>query len=217
VIAIGSSAGGIEALSVVLRQLRPELNATVFIVQHLSPHHPSALSRILQRACALPCAEAGDGECFEPGHVYVSPPNRHLEVDTTRMYLSRAAKVRHVRPSVDVLFHSVAAAFTRRAVGIVLTGHLNDGSDGMRAIALAGGTTIVQDPQEAHAPGMPQSVMNAVQVDYRLLLDQIGPHLQRSIGSQTAARPCSCREPRVRVHVRPRTAVENTDHDQARK
>jgi two-component system chemotaxis response regulator CheB len=175
-------------LGVVLRQLRPELNATVLIVQHLSPHRPSALSEILQRGCALPCADACDGERFEPGHVYVAPPNRHLVVDTTRMYLSRAAKVRHVRPAVDVLFQSVAAAFGRRAVGIVLTGHLNDGTDGMRAIALAGGTTIVQDPQEAHAPGMPQNAMNAVHVDYRLLLDQIGPHLQRSIGSHQLTR-----------------------------
>jgi two-component system, chemotaxis family, protein-glutamate methylesterase/glutaminase len=183
-IAIGSSAGGISALSAVLRQLLPDLNATVFIVQHLSPDCSSVLSRILQRASALPCAEAAHGELFESGHVYVSPPNRHLEVDSSRMYLSGAATVCHVRPSVDVLFHSVASAFRHRGVGIILTGHLNDGADGLRAIALAGGVTIVQDPEEAHAPGMPQSAINAVQVDHRLLLHQIGPYLQRSIGSQ---------------------------------
>src|SRR4051794_4862492 len=163
-IAIGSSAGGISALAAVLRQLPPELNATVFIVQHLSANHSSTLSRILQRACAMPCADATDGELFKAGHVYVCPPDRHLEVDTTRMHLSRSGKVRHVRPSVDVLFHSVASAFRRRAIGIILTGYLDDGTDGLRAIALAGGTTIIQDPHEAHAPGMPLSAMNALQV-----------------------------------------------------
>jgi two-component system chemotaxis response regulator CheB len=188
-IAVDASMGGITALPCLLRALPGDLNATLFVVQHTTPDRRSRLSRILDAAGSLRCDEAVDGMPFDVAHVYLAPPDYHLQLETEVLRLSRTDRVCHVRPSVDVLFRSVAQTFGSRCIGVVLTGHLHDGSDGLRAIEVAGGITIVQDPHEAHAPGMPQNAMDAVRVNYCLPLVEIGPMLVRL--TRMASRGCS--------------------------
>jgi two-component system, chemotaxis family, protein-glutamate methylesterase/glutaminase len=192
VVAVGASSGGVQALPELLRHLPADLDAAFFIVQHICPDRPSGLSQLLGRATAWPCADAEDARPFAAGHVYLAPPDRHLWIDRTRMYLSRSGKVCHARPSVDVLFRSVAEAFGRRAIGIILTGRLNDGTDGLRAIEAAGGVSIVQEPNEARAPGMPSSALSAVRIDHRLAIGDIALTLRALIG-RAVARPVSTR------------------------
>jgi chemotaxis response regulator CheB len=184
-VAIAASAGGIAALPVVLSVLPADLQATIFIAQHIRPDYPSRLNTILQRSSALPCAYATHGDVFRSGRIYLSPPDMHLELDAERMYLSGTDRVCHVRPSADVLFRSVAAAFGDRAIGVVLTGYLNDGAAGLRAIANGGGVTVVQDPEEAYARGMPENALKSSRVHHCLRLRQIGPALQHMIEDRT--------------------------------
>jgi two-component system, chemotaxis family, protein-glutamate methylesterase/glutaminase len=178
-IAIAASTGGVIALPKLLGSLPPHLNASIFVVQHLSPHHVSNLRHILQRSTSLPCLDGAHMRFHERGHVYIAPPDRHLHIDRRHMLLSSAQKVCHVRPSADVLFESVAEAFGGRAIGVVLTGRLNDGTRGLAAIKSRGGIAIVQEPCEADAAGMPQSALRSVPVDFRLPLNAIGPILEQ--------------------------------------
>jgi two-component system chemotaxis response regulator CheB len=176
--------GGIAALAELLKSLPQQINAPVFVVQHLSATHVSKLPGILQRSTLLPCAHAEHTRVHERGRVYVAPPGCHLHVDQRRMFLSSSDKVCHVRPSADVLFESVAHAFADRAIGVVLTGRLNDGTRGLAMIKSRGGIAIVQDPTEAVAPSMPQSALRAVEVDYRLPVRAIGGMIAQLIANE---------------------------------
>jgi len=165
IVVIGASAGGIEALTTIVEALPAELNGSVFIVLHIG----AALSRlpeILGRNSRLPIANAIDGEAIRVGRVYVAPPDLHMILESGRIRLVRGPKENFTRPAIDPLFHSAAIEFGARVVGIVLTGYQDDGSAGLIAIKNRGGITIVQDPQEAFAPSMPQSALACVQADH---------------------------------------------------
>ena len=177
VVAIGASAGGVAALPTVLSALTPGFPAAVIVVQHLDPHTRSLLSNVLSRTCALPVREARSGAILEPGVVYVAPPGVHLVLRGGTLVLTDTAPVHFVRPSVDVLFASVAEACGTRAVGVILTGAGVDGAAGMRAIKTAGGRTVVQEPRSAAHEGMPNAASATGCVDFSLPLDEIGPAL----------------------------------------
>jgi two-component system, chemotaxis family, protein-glutamate methylesterase/glutaminase len=177
VVAIGASAGGVGALPAVLSTLPREFPAAVIVVLHLDPHFRSYLASVLSRECRLPVREAASGEMLQPGIVYVAPPAAHLVVRGGALVLTDAAPVHFVRPSVDVLFSSVAAACGPRAVGVILTGAGKDGADGLRAIKRFGGRTIVQDPASAEHSGMPTAACATGCADLTLPLLQIGPAL----------------------------------------
>ncbi|PPQ40475.1 two-component system, chemotaxis family, response regulator CheB [Rhodoblastus acidophilus] len=178
VIAIGASAGGIEALRVVLAALPRALPAAVLIVQHLSPQSPGFLPKILERGSTMPVASPVDGEKMRPGRVYVAPPDRHLLVEDGGVArLSSGPRENRFRPAVDPLFRSAALAFGPRVIGVVLTGFLDDGAAGLQAIKLCGGLAVVQDPSEAWAASMPASALAHVDVDVCLPLREIGPRL----------------------------------------
>jgi two-component system chemotaxis response regulator CheB len=177
VVAIGASAGGVAALPAVLSVLPRGFFAAVIVVLHLDAHVRSYLASVLGRACRLPVREATSGEPLQPGIVYVAPPGAHLVVRGRVLMLTDAAPVHFVRPSVDVLFASVAAACGPRAVGVVLTGTGVDGAAGVRAIKGHGGRTIAQDPVTAQHRGMPAAACATGCVDVTLPLGDIGAAL----------------------------------------
>lgn len=179
IIVIGTSAGGFTALKNLLSQLPPDLPATIFIVRHISPGHANKLPALLERAGNLKVSYARDGERFIKNHVYVAPPDHHLIIEDGHIRLSQGPKENLTRPAIDPLFRSAALFFRSRVVGVVLTGELDDGTAGLWSVKYRGGTTVVQDPQDAEHPGMPRSAANNVKIDYCLPLSEIGPLLVR--------------------------------------
>jgi two-component system, chemotaxis family, protein-glutamate methylesterase/glutaminase len=181
VVAIGASAGGISAIAAVLAALRPGFPGAVVIVQHLDPHFRSYLATVLARESPLPVREVTGGELLRRGVVYVAPPAFHVVLRDGKLILTDTAPVHFSRPSVDVLFASVAAACGPRAIGVILTGAGVDGADGLRAIKSAGGRTIVQEPRSAEHHGMPMAASATGCVDFSLPLGTIGPTLARLV------------------------------------
>ena len=175
VIVVGASAGGLNALSEFAGQLKPEIDAAVFIVMHLSRTSISDfLMHRLQPLTQLQCEIATEGATIKKGHIYVASPNLHLLVKKGKIILGRGPEENRWRPSIDVLFRAAAAAYSTRAIGVVLTGLLNDGTTGMLAIKRSGGTCIVQDPNEAEYPDMPLSVLDNMEVNYCISLAEMG-------------------------------------------
>ncbi len=177
IIVIGASAGGIEALTQLVRTLPQNFPGSLFVVLHLSPDNPSLLPRILTRAGALEASHPEDGEQFRPGHIYVAPPDLHLLIEENYVRLVRGPKENRHRPAIDPLFRSAARSYGVRVVGVVLSGMLDDGTAGLLAIKRCGGLAIVQHPEEALYPSMPQSALEHVKVDYCLPVREIGPKL----------------------------------------
>ncbi len=186
-VAIGASAGGVTALQTVIGALPARFPAAVFVVLHLDPRHKSLLADLLGRHANLAVKEAVNGESIEPATVYIARPDMHLLVAYTHLSLTSSELVHFSRPSVDLLFESVAAAYRDRAIGVILTGSGLDGATGIRAIKERGGTTMVQDPSEASHPSMPSHAYATRCVDFKLPLDDIGPALVRLVLATTAA------------------------------
>ncbi len=175
VIVVGASAGGLKALSEFVGQLEAGMDAAVFIVMHLSRTGISDFLMLqVQKFTKLPCQVAVDGAAIKAGQVYIGPPNTHLLVKKGSIILGRGPEENRWRPSIDVLFRSAAAAYSTRAIGVILTGLLDDGTTGMLAIKRSGGSCIVQDPNEAEFPDMPLSVLNNMEVDYSISLAEMG-------------------------------------------
>jgi two-component system, chemotaxis family, protein-glutamate methylesterase/glutaminase len=177
-IVIGTSAGGVEALSVLLPALSRGYHGAVLVVLHLPREHPSLLVDIFGPKCALAVREAADKEPVAPGTIYFAPSDYHLLVDHgPELALSMDAPVNFSRPSIDVLFESAADAYGARAVGVLLTGVNQDGAEGLARIAAAGGFTIAQDPETAERPEMPGAAVRRGAARKVLDLERIGPFL----------------------------------------
>ena len=188
-IVIGTSAGGVEALSVLLPSLPEGLRAAVLVVLHLPRERPSLLVDIFTPKCRLPVREAEDKEPIEPGVVYFAPPDYHLLVDSgPRVALSADEPVNFSRPSIDVLFESAADIYGARLIGIILTGASHDGALGLEAVRRAGGVTIVQEPESALVPTMAESALKRGPVDRVLSLEEIAEWL-RALDPQASREP----------------------------
>lgn len=188
VVAIGSSAGGLQALTAVLELLPASFPAAVAVAQHMDPRHPSLLVGLLARRTNLTVRSAEQGLKLDRGVVYVAPPDHHLVVEPNgRMILTRGAKVQFVRPAVNVLFKSVATSCCARAAAVVLSGTGHDGSDGCREIKRCGGYVIVQDEATSEFPGMPQAARQTGLADEILPLIEIAPALILWASSSAAA------------------------------
>jgi two-component system chemotaxis response regulator CheB len=178
VIGLGASAGGVQALLAVLARLPAELDAAVCVVMHLRATGKSLLAPILDRSTPLATAVAQDGERLAAGRVYVAPADRHLLVEDGRIVLSRGPKENGARPAVDCTLRAVARSYGPRAVAVILSGALSDGSAGATAVADAGGVVIVQEPVEAIVASMPESALRAVGSRARVLaVERIGEEL----------------------------------------
>ncbi|MBA3597019.1 MAG: chemotaxis protein CheB [Methylibium sp.] len=169
IVVIGASAGGVKALTTLAHNLPRNFPAALVVVLHVGSYR-SVLPGILTRAGPLPATHARHEERVEPGRIYVAPPDHHLLLADERLQLSRGAKEHHSRPAIDPLFRSAALAYGPGAIGVVLTGRLDDGTAGLQAIKECGGTAIVQDPDEAEAPDMPASACRFVNVDHCVAL-----------------------------------------------
>lgn len=184
-VVIGASAGGIEALTLLLPALPPGMLAPLLIVLHLPRDRPSMLADIFARKCPLPVREAEDKEQIAPGTVYFAPNNYHLLVDSgPQLALSADDPVHHSRPSVDVLFESAAEVYKARLMGIILSGANEDGAAGLAAIHDAGGVTVVQSPETARAPYMALAALKLRPADCVLPLGGIAD-LLRTLDADT--------------------------------
>ena len=173
-VVIGASAGGVEALAVLLPALPATFRPSLFIVLHLPRDRPSLLVEIFARRCARPIREADDKEPIEPGTVYFAPPDYHMLVEKTRQIaLSADEPVHYSRPSIDVLFESAADVYGERLLGIILTGANEDGAAGLHSIHQAGGVTVVQQPDSAKVPVMVVSALQRGPADFVLSLPEI--------------------------------------------
>lgn len=173
VVAIGASAGGVEALHIVAEALPAEFPAAVLVVQHMDPRHRSMLAGLLARRCRLRVKQATNAERVEPGTVYIAQPDAHLLVREGHLVLTDTKLVHFSRPSIDLLFESVADAYGDRAISVILSGSGVDGADGTRAIKAKGGTTIAQAPGSAAHAGMPQAARATGCIDVTLPLEEM--------------------------------------------
>lgn len=178
VVAIGASAGGVEALSNLAAGLTPDVPFAYLMVLHVPADAPSVLARIIDRSGPLPAVAAQDGAPLEPGHIYVGVPDRHLLVSDHHVLLSQGPTENGHRPAINALFRSVAVAFGPRAIGVLLSGVLDDGVLGMGAIRARGGTTIGQSPEDALFPAMPVNAAEAGVVDRQADAADIGAVLK---------------------------------------
>jgi two-component system, chemotaxis family, protein-glutamate methylesterase/glutaminase len=206
-IVAGASAGGPTALQTLLSHLQTHFPAAFLVVQHMAPTSQGLLTRLMAAAGPLPARLARDREPLRGGELVLAPPDHHLAVqangDEAILRVTYGPRQNRARPSIDVLFRSAAVAYGARTAGVLLTGMLDDGVDGLRAIQRCGGVTIVQDPAEAEYPDMVQAALATMVVDYVLPLAEIAALLNRLAGEPVAGNgeaPAALRQ-EVAVHL----------------
>jgi two-component system, chemotaxis family, protein-glutamate methylesterase/glutaminase len=177
VVAIGASAGGVEALSQLVSELPGDLPAAVLVVLHVSPTGTSVLPQILSRSGTLPARSAKDGMPLEPGTVVVAPSDYHMIVEDGVVRLDKGPRENGHRPAIDPLMRSVAGAYGPAAAGVILSGTRDDGAAGLDAVKRAGGWALVQDPETALYPSMPANALAVAAVDACLPLRDIARQL----------------------------------------
>jgi len=179
-VAIGGSAGAVQALLRILPGLPADYPQTVLIVVHVPPDRDNALVPLLASRCAIAVKEAEDKEPTQPGVAYFAPADYHLlvEADGT-LSLSSDELVNMSRPAIDVLFESAADAFGPQLTAVVLTGANSDGARGLKAVMAAGGAGVVEDPAGAYATAMPSAALEACGEAKTLNLDAIASYLLR--------------------------------------
>lgn len=180
-LAIGSSTGGVEALLAILAGF-PAACPPTLITQHLPAHFTTSFAKRLDRTCAPVVSEARDGEPIVPGHVYLAPGGYHLEVmgkTSSRCRLTKHEPINGHRPSVDVLFNSIASTVGANAIGVILTGMGRDGAAGLLAMRRAGATTLGQDEATSVVYGMPKVAFEIGAVERQVALNRIGDHILR--------------------------------------
>ncbi|MFN7920011.1 MAG: EAL domain-containing protein [Bryobacteraceae bacterium] len=207
VVAIGSSAGGLEALKAVVGHLPSPAPFAYILAQHLSPHHTSMLRVLLARDSALPVSEAADGVAIAAGNIYVTPPNSNVLVTDGHIVL-RTASEQGSKPSVDLLFQSLARECGPSAIAVILSGSGTDGSRGVRAVKSAGGHVIVQTPPSAKFTGMPQAAVDSGCADVILQPEEIGPHLARLASTEPEHSPVPSPEESVNQRVFAETGID---------
>lgn len=177
-VVIGSSAGGLAALTSVIGQLPDNFPQAVLVVQHLAKQYKSHMAEILARSSRLNVKQAEDGEKIEAGTVYIAPPDQHLLVNSDfTLSLSQAPELEFLRPSVNLLFKSAAAAYKNKLIAIILSGTGHDGAEGIHEVKEAGGLVIAQSEASAQFTGMPRSAIETGDVDLVLPLEQIAESL----------------------------------------
>jgi two-component system, chemotaxis family, protein-glutamate methylesterase/glutaminase len=188
-IVIGASAGGVDALVQLMHDLPADLNACVLVVLHVPATGTSVLPSILDRAGAMEASSAQDGTELAAGRVFVAPPDAHLTISDGQMNLGHGAKENGHRPAIDPLFRSVAEARGSAAIGVILSGALDDGAVGLAVLKEAGGIAVVQDPDDALYPSMPQSALAAVTPDHVVPIAEMADLLCRLVATDPPVRP----------------------------
>src|SRR5256885_7605157 len=156
IIVLGASAGGVESLKDVLSKLPAKLPAAVCLVLHVPAYQPSSLPEILTKCGKLKAIHPADGAKIKPGFIYVAPPDHHLLIEKDHLAVTKGPKENRFRPSIDALFRSAAYSYGPRAIGIVLSGALDDGTSGLWSVKRLGGIAIIQEPSDARFESMPK-------------------------------------------------------------
>jgi two-component system chemotaxis response regulator CheB len=188
ILAIGTSAGGFEALRFLAGELSHDFPASVLVAIHLSSQFRSTLDAILTQAGRLPATFAEHGEELARSHIYIAPPERHLLVEGERLWLGSGPRENHARPALDPLFRSAGLCCGPRSIGAVLTGMLGDGAAGLLALKQCGGITVVQDPSDAAFPEMPTTALIRSKPDHIVGLMGM-PALFEKLVRQPAGQP----------------------------
>ena len=183
IIAIGGSTGSGPVLRRIMSELPGDLDASIFVSTHVPSHSPGYLADLIGGASALPVSYPVDGQAIERRQIYVAVPDRHLLLIDGTIRLGEGPRENMARPSIDPMFRSAALSYGPRAVGVVLTGMLNDGASGLNAIKLAGGTTVVQHPLDAEADQMPLAALETADVDHVSSAADMAGLLTRVAGS----------------------------------
>lgn len=177
IVIIGSSWGGLRAMSALLDGLPADFPLPVVLVQHRSRESDGGLATLLQAHTSLPVTDVEDKTPLEGGRVYLAPADYHLLVESDHFSLTTDPLVRYSRPSIDVTMMSAADSCTAGVIGVVLTGANQDGALGLRRIVDLGGYAIIQDPATAESRSMPASALISVPKARVLPLDRIAEHL----------------------------------------
>ncbi|MBS1143209.1 MAG: Protein-glutamate O-methyltransferase [Proteobacteria bacterium] len=186
IVAIGASAGGLEALTALASSLPTDLNVPFIVLQHLSPNYRSMMVQLLSRTTELEVREIEDGAIPLPNRIYITPPNRNLILENERFRLIEPGIEVLPKPSVNTFFHSLAESRGEDAIAIVLSGTGSDGASGARAIKAGGGLVFAQDPLSAKYSGMPQSTIDTGCADWVLSPGEIARELTLIVKSQGA-------------------------------
>ncbi len=197
IIVCGGSAGALPAFRAILSALPRDIPASVFVVQHVSPDHPTMLDQLLGRS-ALPVRPAEHDAEIRPGEVRTAGRDRHLVLGKDRMRLTRGPRENHARPAIDPLFRTAAVHHPGRVIAVLGSGYLSDGVAGLNAVRRCGGLTIVQDPTDAQVPELPQNALAHLEPDYVESADRIGALL-----GELAAQPAP-----EAVEIPPEIALE---------
>jgi len=173
-IVIGTSAGGLSALSALFEKLHPDFPLPIIVVQHRTKDQKKLFEEVLQPRCKIKIKQADEKEKIEKGTVYIAPPDYHLLIENDFTFsLSSDALVLYSRPSIDVLFESAAMSYKDTLIGIILTGASSDGASGLLTIKKYGGLTIVQSPAEAEFPRMAVAAIETGSAKLILTLKEI--------------------------------------------
>ena len=188
VIAVGGSTGAVEGLKTLCAGLPPDLAAAVLVVLHVGADGRNLLAGILDGLCPLRVETAADGQSVQPGHVYVGPAGHHLLVVDGVVRLGRGPRENMARPAIDPLFRSVAESYGPAAIGVLLSGRLNDGAAGLADLKRCGGVTVVENPLDATVPDMPFGALQASEVDHRASLKDLPSLLATLVGEAPGPR-----------------------------
>lgn len=189
IIVIGASTGGLDALNVLVAGLPRDFPAACFIVRHTRHDAPGILANWLEKTAVLSAVTVREERPIEKGKIYVAAPDRHLLLGPEKVSPSVGPKENGFRPAIDPLFRSAADTYGNRVVGIVLSGALDDGTQGLWTIKEHGGTAIVQDPKDAIADSMPRSALSHVKVDYCVPVAEMAALLVRLTADYFAEEP----------------------------
>jgi two-component system chemotaxis response regulator CheB len=186
IVVIGTSAGGLSALQVLLPGLAKDFHCPLVVAQHRGKEASSGLREFMQKSSRLPVEEPEDKAPIESGHIYLAPGDYHLLIEKGHFALSTDAPVWYARPSINVLFESAADAYMEHAVGVILSGANGDGARGLAAIKERGGITVVEEPATAAYRTMPEAALAASEVDRVLPLAEIAPYLNSICGASAS-------------------------------
>jgi two-component system, chemotaxis family, CheB/CheR fusion protein len=208
-VVIGSSAGGIDALSTLVSTLSPEFPAPIIVAQHLDPSRLSHLQEILERRSKVPVRTVQDREPLQRGIVYVVPSDRNVEISDHTVNVLAEQRRGRPAPSIDRLLASAADVFGEHLIAVILTGLGSDGADGARRVKELGGTVVIQNPKTASHPEMPLSLAPTT-VDIVAELDAIGPLLSDLLaGTYTSVEPDDDRRLRALLEqLRARSGID---------
>jgi two-component system chemotaxis response regulator CheB len=201
IVVVGYSMGGANTLVQIIKELPKDWPAMMFVVQHIPPFEPHFLPGNLKKISKLNIVQARHNEAASIGNIYFAPPDYHLMLKDHKIILNKGARENHARPSIDPLFRSAAAEFGPQVIGILLSGLLFDGVAGLKAIERCGGTTLIEDPDEALYPQMLLAAKEATKIDYCLKVKDIAPLLQKLVTKESKMRKDTPKDIRTEVAI----------------